>query len=81
VFVALADGTIAAFDDTTLDELWHVNVGSPFIAPPMTFAVNGKQYVAVTSGMSAGARKERLANIPELKDERNATVLYVFSLQ
>jgi alcohol dehydrogenase (cytochrome c) len=26
VFLALTDGTVAAFDDTTLDELWKVNV-------------------------------------------------------
>jgi alcohol dehydrogenase (cytochrome c) len=27
-------GTIAAYDDTTLDELWKINVGSGFAAPP-----------------------------------------------
>ena len=40
-------------DDTTLDELWKINVGSGFSAPPMTFEVNGKQYVAIASGPSA----------------------------
>ena len=44
VFIALMDGTVAAYDDTTLDELWKINVGSGFAAPPMTFEVNGKQY-------------------------------------
>jgi alcohol dehydrogenase (cytochrome c) len=29
------DGTVVAFDDTTLDELWKVNVGSGFSAPPI----------------------------------------------
>jgi alcohol dehydrogenase (cytochrome c) len=79
VFLALADGTIAAYDDTTLDELWKNNVGSGISAPPITFAVNGKQYLAITTGLGASARG-RLANIPELKDQRNATVLYVFAL-
>ena len=37
VFVGLLDGTVAAFDDTTLDLLWKVNVGAGFSAPPMTF--------------------------------------------
>jgi alcohol dehydrogenase (cytochrome c) len=36
VFLALFDGTVAAFDDTTLEELWKINVGSGFTAPPMT---------------------------------------------
>jgi alcohol dehydrogenase (cytochrome c) len=28
VFLGLLDGTVAAFDDTSLDELWKINVGS-----------------------------------------------------
>jgi alcohol dehydrogenase (cytochrome c) len=79
VFNALLDGTVAAYDDTTLDELWKINVGSGFSAPPMTFAVNGKQYVAIVSGPSPAARS-RLVNTPELKEQRNALVLYVFGL-
>ena len=58
VFLALLDGTVAAFDDTTLDELWKVNVGSGFSAPPMTFEVNGKQYIAIASGSSTAARAQ-----------------------
>jgi hypothetical protein len=41
--------------------------------------VNGKQYLAITSGPSTAA-KAKLVNTPELKDQRNATVLYVFAL-
>jgi alcohol dehydrogenase (cytochrome c) len=79
VFLALLDGTVAAFDDTTLDELWKINVGSGFSAPPMTFEVGGKQYVAIVSGPSPVSRA-RLVNTPELKEQRNALVLYVFGL-
>jgi alcohol dehydrogenase (cytochrome c) len=79
VFLGLLDGTVAAYDDTTLDELWKVNLGTGFCAPPMTFEVNGKQYVAIASGLSAPARA-KLVNTPELKDIRNSTVLYVFAL-
>ena len=42
----------AAYDDTTLDQLWKINVGAGFNAPPMTFEVGGKQYVAILSGLS-----------------------------
>jgi len=79
VFLGLLDGTVAAYDDTTLDELWKVNVGTGFCAPPMTFEINGKQYLAIASGLSAPARA-KLVNTPELKEIRNSTVLYVFSL-
>jgi len=79
VFLALMDGTVAAYDDTMLDELWKINVGSGFSAPPMTFEVNGKQYVGIVSGPSPGSRGQ-LANTPELKEQRQALVLYVFGL-
>ncbi len=79
VFMALLDGTVVAYDDTTLEELWKVNVGSGFTAPPMTFEVGGKQYVAIASGPSRSG-KSRLGNTPELKEQRHATVLFVFGL-
>jgi alcohol dehydrogenase (cytochrome c) len=80
VFVGLMDGTVAAFDDTSLAELWKINIGSAFSAPPMTFEVNGKQYVAIASGTDPASGKRRRANAPELNEQRNATVLYVFGL-
>ena len=79
IFLALLDGTIAAYDETTLDELWRVNVGAGFTAPPITFEVNGKQYLAIASGSSAVSRA-KLVNTPELRDQRQSTVLYVFAL-
>ena len=60
-------------------QLWKINVGSGFGAPPMTFEVNGKQYLAIASGPSPTSRTKLLAT-PELKDQRSATVLYVFGL-
>jgi hypothetical protein len=59
--------------------LWKINVGTGFNAPPMTFEVNGRQYIAILSGLSASARgKHQL--IPELRELRNQTMLFVFSL-
>ena len=55
VFTGFTDGTFAAFDDTTMQQLWRINVGVGFNAPPMTFEVGGKQYVAVLSGVGGWA--------------------------
>jgi alcohol dehydrogenase (cytochrome c) len=79
VFIGLTDGTLAAYDDGTLEELWKINVGSGFSAPPMTFEINGRQYVAIAAGPSPQALT-KLVLTPELKEQRNATVLYVFGL-
>jgi len=79
VFSGLLDGTFTAFDDTTFEQLWSINVGVGFAAPPMTFEADGRQFVAILSGMSPIARG-LLARTPELRDQRNPTMLFVFGL-
>src|SRR6516165_9575435 len=79
VFTGLLDGTFAAYDDTTFEQLWKVNVGTGFSAPPMSFEVDGKQYVAILAGASGPARA-KLAKTPELREMRNQTMLFVFGL-
>ena len=79
VFTALLDGTIAAYDDETLDELWKINAGAGFVSPPVTFAVEDKQYIAIASGIGPVA-KAKLSKSPEMRDRGNATMLFVFSL-
>jgi alcohol dehydrogenase (cytochrome c) len=87
MFTGLLDGTLIALDDQTLEEVWRFNVGTGFNAAPMTYAVNGKQYVAIASGVCCvrpnGAVSNSLASVrrnPELRDQSNATVLWVFGL-
>ncbi len=79
VFTGFTDGTFAAYDDTTLDQLWKINLGDGFNAPPMTFEAGGKQYVAILAGLSAIARSKHVLS-PELKDQRNQTMLFVFGM-
>jgi alcohol dehydrogenase (cytochrome c) len=79
VFTGFTDGTFVAYDDTTLEPLWKINVGTGFNAPPMTFEVGGKQYVAILSGLSP-ITKRRHTHTPELREMRNQTMLFVFGL-
>ena len=79
IFTGFTDGTFAAYDDTTLQQVWKINMGIGFNAPPMSFEVNGKQYIAILSGLSPIA-KGKHALIPELKEQRNQTMLFVFGL-
>jgi alcohol dehydrogenase (cytochrome c) len=43
-------GYLEAVDAQTGKPLWHFNTGQDITASPMTYAVEGKQYVAITSG-------------------------------
>jgi alcohol dehydrogenase (cytochrome c) len=78
VFLGQTDGTFAAYDARTLKEVWSFNVGSGINAPPITYSVNGKQYVAVLVGSRQPANI--INNAPELKLTSTASMLYVFGL-
>jgi alcohol dehydrogenase (cytochrome c) len=60
LFNGRPDGHLVAYDPDTLKELWSFSVGTPITAPPMTYSVGGKQYIAVVAGGAAGARGARL---------------------
>jgi alcohol dehydrogenase (cytochrome c) len=71
--------SVRSGSSTSLDQVWKFNVGTGFNALPMTFEAGGKQYIAILSGIS-NISKGRLALIPELRDQRNQTMLFVFGL-
>jgi alcohol dehydrogenase (cytochrome c) len=78
VFLGHLDGTFSAYDAKTLQELWSFNVGTGINAPPISYSVNGKQYIAVLVGARQPANI--LQNLPELKNTTTASMLYVFGL-
>ena len=44
----IRDGAVS--DAQTGENLWHFHTNEQFKASPMTYAVNGKQYVGVAAG-------------------------------
>ncbi|HCD00956.1 MAG TPA: quinonprotein alcohol dehydrogenase, partial [Planctomycetaceae bacterium] len=50
VFGGDVNGRFRAFDDQTGEILWEINLGSPVSGFPITYAVDGRQYVAVPVG-------------------------------
>jgi quinoprotein glucose dehydrogenase len=51
VFIgATADHRLRAFDIDTGDELWSIKTPSASHATPMTYAINGRQFVVIASG-------------------------------
>jgi alcohol dehydrogenase (cytochrome c) len=78
VFLGHPDGEFTAYDAKTLKELWSFNLGTGIQAPPISYAVNGKQYIAVLAGSKQNAFI--MAVSPELKNTSTASMLYVFAL-
>lgn len=50
VFMGEGDGYFDAFDATSGEKLWRFNLGAGVNAPPITYSVDGVQYVAVAAG-------------------------------
>jgi alcohol dehydrogenase (cytochrome c) len=70
-------GKISAFDKDTMQELWSFDTGTQFAGNPMTYSVNGKQYIALTLG-GRPARDE--GSFPEAMALGQNVMLMVFGL-
>ena len=74
VFGGDVNGRFRAFDDETGEILWEINLGSSVSGFPITYAVDGRQYVAVSTGTP-----RFLDLTPELRPSTNNN-LFVFAL-
>jgi alcohol dehydrogenase (cytochrome c) len=50
VFTGDLDGYLIALDADTGKHLWHMQTGAAIYAAPITYQLNGKQYIAIASG-------------------------------
>ena len=78
VFGGDANGRFKALDHETGDVLWEINLGSPVTGFPVTYAVDGRQYVAVSTGRSLNTSGLRRLT-PDLRPSDGNT-LFVFAL-
>ena len=74
IFGGDVNGRFRAFDHETGEILWEVNLGSPVSGFPITYAVDGRQYVAVSTGSG-----RFLELTPELRPSTGNN-LFVFAL-
>jgi alcohol dehydrogenase (cytochrome c) len=72
------NGHFRAFDPETGAVLWDVNLGSQITGYPATYAVNGKQYIAVSTGGSLNTFG--LASLTPDQRAGAQNALYVFAL-
>jgi len=50
VFQGTIDGRFVAYDGETGETLWTFDAGVPVVAPPISYAVDGRQYITVLTG-------------------------------
>lgn len=78
LFSGAQTGELYAFNATTGEKLWEFRTGSGIIAPPVTYQIEGKQYVAVLSGL--GGAYINFSGDPNLKNINPGGSVWVFDL-
>ena len=79
-FIGDLDRKFMAFNTKTGELLWHSVLGSALHGFPVSYAKNGKQYIAVQTGM--GVFRALTSSIsPEIYQPEGGNAIYVFELQ
>ncbi len=81
VFAGDVDRYFRAYDVHTGDVLWETRLGTSVQGFPVSYTVDGEQYVAVSTGVGGGSPRHvpRLVS-PDIRHPRGGNALYVFKL-
>ncbi len=80
-FVGDLDRTFKAVDVRTGAVLWQTRLGTSVQGFPVCFSIDGKQYIAVTTGTGGGSPRMVPGIVtPEIHPPANGNALYVFAL-
>jgi len=80
-FVGDLDRHFRAVDVKTGKTLWQTRLGTSVQGFPVTFTVDGKQYIAVSTGLGGGSPRQVPFTIaPDVHHPTTGNALYVFAL-
>ncbi|MHB1561066.1 MAG: PQQ-dependent dehydrogenase, methanol/ethanol family [Isosphaeraceae bacterium] len=80
VFTGDAEGYFTAYDAATGKDLWTFQCGSGHHSGPMTYTLDGRQYVAVCVGWGGWTAGFAGDGAPWLRNARRGNTLFVFAL-
>ncbi|MGD1098275.1 MAG: PQQ-binding-like beta-propeller repeat protein [Bryobacteraceae bacterium] len=81
VLVGDADRHVHILDAKTGQMLWETRLGTSVQGFPVTYSVDGKQYIAVMTGLGGGSPRVAPAQLaPDIRIPQSGQALYVFAL-
>jgi alcohol dehydrogenase (cytochrome c) len=80
VFTGTPEGFLKAFDAKTGKELWKFQTGSGVVGQPITWEMDGEQYVAVASGWGGAVPLWGGEVAKKVKDISQGGMMWVFKL-
>ena len=82
VFAGDLDRYFRAYDVRNGEVLWETRLGTSVQGFPVTYEVDGQQYIAMSAGVGGGSpRGVPRAVTPEIRHPQNGNALYVFKLR
>lgn len=81
VFAGDLDRNFRAFDVKTGKKLWETRLGTSVQGFPLTFSIDGRQYIAVTAALGGTSPRQvpKLVT-PEIRHPSSGNAVYVFAL-
>jgi alcohol dehydrogenase (cytochrome c) len=80
LFAGDPEGNFLALNARTGERLWKFQTGSGHRGGPISYAVNGKQYIATPSGWGSFTAGRLAEFFPELEGARQGATVYAFAL-
>ena len=81
VFAGDLDRKLAAYDDTTGNELWKIRLNDMASSCPISYSVDGKQYIAVVVGAGGAQSVTFPVLVPEIQlPPDHGAAVWVFAL-
>lgn len=80
LFTGDTEGNFLAYDSDTGKPLWSFQTGSGIRSAPVAFSIDGRQYIAMPSGMAGAVGGFTGAGAPWMKNFRSGDTLFVFAL-
>jgi alcohol dehydrogenase (cytochrome c) len=80
-FVGDYDRRFRAVDVKTGKTLWSVRLGTTVQGYPISFSLDGRQYIAITTGLGGGSPEDKpMTMLQNVHRPNNGQALYVFAL-
>ena len=75
VFQGTADGRLVAYDATNGEKLWDAPLGAGVVAAPMTYEIDGKQYLSIAVGWGGA-----FGQLHHATDHASLGTVYTFAI-
>jgi mono/diheme cytochrome c family protein len=80
LFQGTADEELVAYDAATGERLWSMGTQTGVLAPPITYSIDGEQYIAVVAGWGAVAANINGASMNADGAKRNVSRILAFKI-